>query len=256
MQELETQSPLRLIDARVKVLALGAALIISVTTPARAFPAFAAYFVVLALGLRVGRVPARRAFRRALIIVPFAAMVGVFLPFFPRDAADSVRVGLGDLQVSHSGLLMFWGVVAKSYLGALAVLVLTETTAFAKILEALEALKVPRLAVLLAAFTHRYAFVLADEAARMSRARDARCYGGRWLWQAGVVGRMIGTLFLRSYERGERVYAAMTARGFSRSVAIHAPRRLRWVDYGLLIGFAGGFLMLRLGLAALPLSGS
>ena len=37
---------------------------------------------------------------------------------------------------------------------------------------------------------------------------------GRWLWQAGSSGYLIGALFLRSVERAERVQHAMLARGF------------------------------------------
>ena len=61
---------------------------------------------------------------------------------------------------------------------------------------------------------YRYIFILVDEVMRMTRARDSRSFGGRWLRQIGTVGNMIGVLFIRSYERGERVYAAMMARGF------------------------------------------
>ena len=48
----------------------------------------------------------------------------------------------------------------------------------------------------------------------MKQARDSRNFGGKRLWQIRTIGNMIGTLFIRSYERGERIYAAMMARGF------------------------------------------
>jgi len=65
---------------------------------------------------------------------------------------------------------------------------------------------------------------------RMKRARDSRLFGGKWLWQAGVVGSMIGTLFLRSFERGERIFAAMLSRGFDGTYAIPENSRIRPVD--------------------------
>jgi cobalt/nickel transport system permease protein len=61
---------------------------------------------------------------------------------------------------------------------------------------------------------YRYSFILIDEMHRMKRARDSRCFGGRWFWQTKVIGHMIGTLFLRSFHRGERVYMAMLSRGY------------------------------------------
>ncbi len=68
---------------------------------------------------------------------------------------------------------------------------------------------------------YRYIFVIAEEALRLMRARDSRSAGvegrksgGTAWWRAGILGSMVGSLFLRSYERSERVYAAMQARGY------------------------------------------
>ena len=78
----------------------------------------------------------------------------------------------------------------------------------------MEQLKVPLVLTMLLSFMYRYIFVLTDELMRMRQARDSRSFGGSRLWQIKTAGRMIGSLFIRSYERGERVYAAMAARGF------------------------------------------
>ena len=70
-------------------------------------------------------------------------------------------------------------------------------------------------------FMYRYLGVLGDEATRMNRARASRSAvgpsgrpGGTIRWRASVTGSMVGSLFLRSYERSERIYGAMQARGF------------------------------------------
>jgi cobalt/nickel transport system permease protein len=52
----------------------------------------------------------------------------------------------------------------------------------------------------------------------MKRARDSRCFGGRWFWQSKVIGHMVGMLFLRSFHRGERVYLAMLSRGYDGTI--------------------------------------
>ena len=62
---------------------------------------------------------------------------------------------------------------------------------------------------------YRYSFILVDEIQRMKRARDSRCFGGKWLRQTKTIGHMVGTLFLRSFLRGERVYMAMLSRGYN-----------------------------------------
>jgi cobalt/nickel transport system permease protein len=60
----------------------------------------------------------------------------------------------------------------------------------------------------------RYRFVLLDELDRMATARRARTFArGRELpWR--TLGGLIGLLFLRTFERAERVHGAMVARGW------------------------------------------
>jgi len=213
-------SPLHRLDARTKLLAAVAFVVVAVSTPPLVWAAFAGYAILLAAGLVIGRVPVGSLLARWLIALPFIAAVAA-VPFLgPSD----VRVcGVG---VSQAGLVTLWNVTVKATLSVTAMTLLVGSTHFSDLLRAMDRLRIPRVLVMLAAMTHRYLQVVVDEARRMKRARDARGFGGRWVWQAGVVGRMVGTLFLRSYERGERVHAAMLARGFDghNIVSSHAMR--------------------------------
>jgi cobalt/nickel transport system permease protein len=67
----------------------------------------------------------------------------------------------------------------------------------------------------------RYMFVMVDEAIRLLRARSSRSgaieglkSGGSIAWRAKVTGGMAGNLFVRALDRGDRIYAAMAARGY------------------------------------------
>jgi cobalt/nickel transport system permease protein len=104
---------------------------------------------------------------------------------------------------------------AKATTGAVGAVLLGATTSFPDILHGLERLRAPRLLVVIAGFMYRYVFVIADEARRMRAALAARAYRPRHLGQVAALGRMVTALFLRSYERGERVYLSMLARGWS-----------------------------------------
>jgi cobalt/nickel transport system permease protein len=66
----------------------------------------------------------------------------------------------------------------------------------------------------------RYADVVSGEMHRMSVARRSRGHDPRWLWQARAVASSAGALFVRSYERGERVYLAMVARGYDGAMPV------------------------------------
>lgn len=124
------------------------------------------------------------------------------------------------------GVVRFVSIVIKSWLSVQAAILLAATTSFPDLLAAMRAVHVPRLLVAVLAMMWRYLFVLSDEALRLMRAREARSAsdglhgrtGGSLVWRGKVTGGMVGSLFVRSLERGERIHAAMTARGYDGEV--------------------------------------
>ena len=181
-----------------------------VATPPSAVWAFALHAgIVVGLALAAA-VPLGLLARRLTIEVPFLAFA-LLLPFLARGE----RIDLGPLTVSQSGLLAAWGIVAKGTIGVATTVVLASTTTVADLLAGLERLHVPRPLTAIASFMVRYGEVLSAEAERMRIARLSRCHDPRWFFQARAVAASAGTLFVRSYERGERVYLAMQSRGWS-----------------------------------------
>lgn len=225
-------------DARAKIISFFALIIICVTTLARAYLAFAGYLLIVLLVLFFSRLPLKQVVERSLVIVPFVLMVAIFIPFLNPDEGGG-GYNLGSLTISKGGLLVLWNVVIKSYIGVLCMILLSSTTPFHKLMEGFRQLKVPGILINVAAFMYRYLFVVVDEAIRMKRARDSRNFGGRWIWHSKVIGHMIGTLFLRSYERGERVYWAMLARGYDGEIRTLDRQRVSISD----ILFAGAILV-------------
>jgi cobalt/nickel transport system permease protein len=147
--------------------------------------------------------------RRLLVEIPFIAFV-VLLPFVTAGPRVDV-VGLG---LSEDGLWAAFGIVAKATLAVLATGVLAATTTAPEIIAGMERLRAPRTLTAVAGFALRYVQVVMDEMRRMQLARVARGDDPRWLWQARTVARTAGSVAVRCFERGERVHAAMLARGF------------------------------------------
>lgn len=194
-----------------------------------------------------------RVARGALVAAPFllAALPLVFTR--PGDPLGQVPLGPLTLTISGEGLRMFATIALKSWVSVQAALLLTMTTPFHDLVDGLRLLRLPRVIVVTISFMYRYLAVLVDEGSRMLRARAARSAkpdgrgGGTLRWRAGVVGGMVGALFLRSFERSERVYAAMLARGFDGDFR-HLPARP--LSGGALIWFG----LLLAALAALELA--
>ncbi|PWQ89310.1 cobalt ECF transporter T component CbiQ, partial [Enterococcus faecium] len=93
-------------------------------------------------------------------------------------------------------------------------LTVAATTTARELPVALSRLRVPALVVSVLTLMIRYIDVLTAEARRMRMARISRGDSPTMLHQVGATARGVGSLFLRSYERGERVYLAMPSRGF------------------------------------------
>ncbi|MGA1722441.1 MAG: cobalt ECF transporter T component CbiQ, partial [Ilumatobacteraceae bacterium] len=147
---------------------------------------------------------------RLAVIIPFLTFAAL-VPFVAGgEEVDVLGIGL-----SRDGLWGAWNVAAKASIGATASIILSATTSVPEILRALTRLRVPKVLVSIMAFMMRYLDLLVDQLGRMRTSMTARCHDPRWLWQAKPIASSAGALFVRSYERGERVHQAMLSRGFT-----------------------------------------
>ena len=242
------------LDPRTRFITTFAFILVVVLTPPTRWQAFALYFALLAGLILLSKLPPLYVLKRSLVIVPFVLMIAIFIPFFrPGEVVGSYNVWLWELSITYSGLLVLWNVVIKAWLSILSLIVLSSTTKFSELLKGLEQLRMPKVMVMILSFMYRYIFVLVDEVIRMKQARDSRNFGGKRTWQLKTIGNMVGTLFLRSYERGERVYGAMVARGFEGQTRTLTNLRFQAVDLYYAMGFAvilaliGGTILLRWG---------
>jgi cobalt/nickel transport system permease protein len=192
-------SPLHRRDARAKIIAVLAFLIVLATAHRSFIPLALAYFVVLMAAGLVAGLPVFAVLKRAAVVLPFTAVF----------AAISVAAG----EPMRAAVL-----VVKSYLSALAVLMLVSTTPLSELLRGMECMGVPRYLLMVVQFLHRYLFVISEEAQHMRVAAQAKSgsmrralfHGSRFSAAAGA----LGVLFARSYGHAEGVYQAMLARGF------------------------------------------
>lgn len=202
-------SRVHVLAAETKIVCLVAFVLAVVATPRDMFWPYGLYAVILIAVWRVAAIPVGWIAPRMLIEAPFL-MLAVLLPF----AEGGERVTFAGLELSVAGLYAAWGIVIKGTLGVAASLTFAATTTARELPLALSRLGVPAVVTSIVVLMIRYVDVLAAEARRMRMARVSRGDSPRALHQAGAVAKGIGGLFLRSYERGERVYMAMAARGF------------------------------------------
>lgn len=192
----------------LKILALLGFVLVVVATPNDRYPAFAGYLALLAAVVAVSRVPVTYLLPRMVVEVPFLVFAAL-MPF----VSHGERVEVVGLSVSEPGLVAAAGLAMKGTLGVLASLTLAATTEPRDVLRGLERLRLPAQLVEIMGFMIRYLDVVGDQMARMRIALASRGFTARNPRHWAVVARSAGALFIRSYERGERVHLAMLSRG-------------------------------------------
>jgi cobalt/nickel transport system permease protein len=148
-------------------------------------------------------------FKRALIEIPFI-FFAILMPFF----GTGEKFEIAGIELYREGLLAGISIVVKGTLGVLAAVILSTTTTAREILRGLERLKLPAVMVQIASFMLRYVNVISDEMERMKVARESRGFIATGIKHWKVIATSAAALFIRSYERGERVHLAMLSRGF------------------------------------------
>ena len=196
--------------AHLKLVSLLGFMLVVVATPRDWHPAFAIYAVVLLVIVGVSRVPPIYLAKRMAIEIPFVVFA-VLVPFVAQGPQVQV-LGLG---LSEPGLVAAGGLLMKGTLGVLASLTLAATTEPEDVLRGLERLRMPDLIVQIMGFMIRYLDVVTGEMGRMLTAMRSRGCDPRSPRHWPARARSLGALFIRSYERGERVHLAMLSRGYT-----------------------------------------
>ncbi len=256
-------SPIHAVDARLKfVLAIAFILTVSLT-PIAAWPIYVLLFALIFSVEILSGLGIQYVLKRASLALPFVLAA---LPIiFTAKGIELFRLPLGAwvLTATLEGLERFVSVALKSWLSVQAAIVLASSTPFPELLQAMRAVRIPRMLVAMFGLMWRYLFVLVDEAVRLMRARAARSgqrgetgrrpalsiakgQGGGAAWRARVTGGMAGSLFLRAFERSDRIYTAMLSRGYDGEV--------RALPLAPMSGVAWGILMAGLVLLGLLLS--
>lgn len=216
------------LDPRTK-LVLGLAFILTVIeVPERAWWVLGVTLGFILLAGFLSRVPFTYLLTRSLTVVPFAFLVTFF------------RV----IPQGREGLTAGAVVGFKAWLSAFILVIISATTPFPALLKGMEKLKLPSVLVQILSFMYRYIFVFIDEVMRMERAWTSRGAGARWWVSFKAMAGVAGVLFIRSYERAERVYQAMLARGFQGEIRTFNPLRLssRDLAFGAISALCLGFI--------------
>lgn len=195
-------------------------MIVVVATPIQNLIAYGLFFTLLLILIKSSQLPFRTVFIRSLVEIPFV-IFALLMPFF----GTGEKVNLLGLSLYEAGIWAGAGIIAKGTLGVITAIILSATTSARDLLAGLEKLRVPAPLVNIATFMLRYLNVINDEMGRMKIARESRGFEATGIRSWKILAQTVGALFIRSYERGERVYLAMLSRGYAGTMPTLVTRK-------------------------------
>lgn len=206
-------------NARVKTIFTLVFILCISLSPSGSWPAYILFLTIILAGILLSRLNTKSLILRSLISLPFV-LAAFPLLFTGPEPQQQILIGNQiRLTISQPGLIRFISIAIKSWLSLMAAILLSSTTRFEDLLSSFLKLGLPKLMLAILSLMWRYLSLMVDEAKSLARARDSRSAGqsgiGTLVWRAGVTGKMVGNLLLRSLERSERVYLAMSARGYT-----------------------------------------
>ena len=180
----------------------------------------------------LSQVPFRLVFKRVLIVLPFCLFIGISNILTERDIAFT----LGNINISY-GMLSFFVIIFRACLCVTALILLAVSTPFSDLTSQLRKLRIPEIFIIIFEMTYRYIGVLFTETSSLQTAYALRSAGKKGVLVRNA-GTFIGSLLLRSFDRAERIYAAMQCRGYSLGKENQRKRKLQKADifYCTLVG--------------------
>jgi cobalt/nickel transport system permease protein len=244
-------SPIHRLDPRIKLLLTLVFILTNTLVPSAAWPVYILLFALIFSVELISELAVSYVLKRSALALPFVLAALPLILTVPGDTLFSLSLGSWTIHASYAGFARFISITLKSWISVQAAILLAATTSFPDLLLAMRALHVPRLLVSIFGLMWRYLFVLVDEATRLMRARLARSgqsdrpgtrSGGSISWRARVTGGMAGSLFLRAFDRSDRIYMAMVSRGYdgeARSMPLPKIQPIQWVILSIILGILG-----------------
>lgn len=233
-------SPVHRLDPRIKLILTLLFIMTNTLVPSGAWPIYILLYAIILSVELVSELGVGYVLKRSSLAIPFVLAALPLIFTVSGQALFTFSLGSWTISGSLPGLTRFLSITIKSWISVQAAIVLAASTSFPDLLSAMRALHVPRLMVAIFGLMWRYLFVLVDEATRLLRARQARSgqspkpglkSGGNLSWRARVTGGMAGSLFLRAFERSDRIYMSMVSRGYDgevRNLPMAGVRPSQW----------------------------
>ncbi len=223
------------LDARVKLLValVGIVAVVAMPYSTRIYELGAVLFALSLVLWVFSRLSPAIYLRRLALILPFGIFIIGFQVFvknpyyevFHPIAVLPFGIAIYAESVEFASILLVKFIVSISF-----IILLSSTTKMQEMIEAAGRLGLPREFTLTLGMMVRYIFVFADMFGRIRTAMETRCFDPLdrtlpYRYRLHQVGYTVGTIFIRSYEQGERTYTSMLCRGYGANAGLYIGKK-------------------------------
>ncbi|MCM2465866.1 cobalt ECF transporter T component CbiQ [Methanoculleus oceani] len=223
------------LDARIKLLVALAAIVAVVALPysTRVYELGAVLFALVVVLWAASRLSPAVYLQRLALILPFGIFLVGFQVFvknpyyevFHPIATLPFGIEVYAESVEFASILLVKFIVSISF-----IVLLSSTTKMQDLIEAAGRLGLPREFTLTLGMMVRYIFVFAEMFNRIRTAMETRCFDPLdrtlpYRYRLHEIGYTVGTIFIRSYEQGERTYTSMLCRGYGANAGLYIRRK-------------------------------
>jgi cobalt/nickel transport system permease protein len=234
------------LDARVKTLGMFAVIIAMVAVPYSplVFTIGLVFFAFIAALWALSGLPWLVYVKRLIMVLPFGLFIIIFQIFFTNRYYSVFHV-IADLplgihiyteSVEFAFILLVKFIVCVS-----AIILLSSTTKLHDMLEGAGRMGLPPEFALTFGMMIRYLFVFGYIFRKINESLTTRCFDPfdpvlSYRYRIKQIGYTVGTIFVRSYEQGERVYTSMLCRGYGKDSHIFVIKKpLRAAEWSFLV---------------------
>jgi len=248
------------IDGRVKILMTLAIVVYAVSLPrmdSLNFQKLALLEIYLMALLLVARLELSYIALRFAIAMPFGLGLAVLQPFLRQTFISEFTVLFTlpfGLVATREGTLFGAIIFFKFLVSITAVILLSSTTSLSELVASARRMGMPREMALLFTMMVRYLFVFSNMLGRIRTAQKTRCFDllnkkVPRIWTLHQIGYTISSMFIRSYEQGERTYQSMLCRGYNADAHVYVSRKkLSILDISVIALTSGVIIAAQLGL--------
>ncbi|HIH36108.1 MAG TPA: cobalt ECF transporter T component CbiQ [Methanosphaera sp.] len=209
------------IDSRIKLIVLVLIILFAVTSSNYTiFLVLEAYLLIL---IYISGISLKDALMRVLLILPFGLFIAIFQPFIqPGEILYSLPFGI---NITLEGIAFAQLLLSRLVISITSIVLFSYITPMKDIAEAFRRLHMPQEFAMIFSLFVRFLFLFYDELNTIRQAQASRCFSlsnkTPYLWKVKQMGYLFLMMFLRAYDRGEKVYESMASRGYNSESQIY-----------------------------------